>query len=79
MSDRRPVVATTADLAGMLNATRKVLYFVVDALPPDKEREVRDRVAEVISVLEKETPNVSEAKAEIALLHSFLERSDQWE
>ena len=71
------ILATTEDLAGMLNAIRKVVYFAVDSLPEEKESMVREGVANIIRVLETK-PQTRECKSEIATLHTYLTRSDTW-
>ncbi|MDE2764226.1 MAG: hypothetical protein OXK74_15820, partial [Gemmatimonadota bacterium] len=72
-----PIQATTADLAGMLNAVRKVLYIVIEALPPEQEEQVRERVAGVIREMGKAAHGFPEAKAELATLNTYLSRIEE--
>ena len=65
----KPVQATTA---GMLNAVRKVLYIVIEALPTEREEQVRERVAGVIREMEKAAHDFPEAKSELATLNTYL-------
>lgn len=66
-----PLQLTTAQLAGMVNALRKVLYFTTEALSPDQKRVVLAKVRAETTELEN-TSRLQEAFTETETLRSFL-------